>query len=54
MSVPQTQTQTKADFAAVAEAIRSNDRFLITTHENPDGDALGSILAMQLALGLLG
>ena len=54
MSLPQTQTQTKADFAAVAEAIRSNDRFLITTHENPDGDALGSILAMQLALGQLG
>jgi phosphoesterase RecJ-like protein len=36
------------------EAIRSHDRFLVTTHENPDGDALGSILAMKLALEQLG
>ena len=35
-------------------AIRSHDRFLVTTHENPDGDALGSILAMKLALEQLG
>jgi len=39
---------------AIAEAIRTHDRFLVTTHENPDGDALGSILAMQLALEQLG
>src|SRR4029453_3379534 len=39
---------------AVADAIRSNDRFLLVTHENPDGDALGSILAMKLALDSLG
>jgi bifunctional oligoribonuclease and PAP phosphatase NrnA len=43
-----------AEFEAVAEAIRSHDRFLVTTHENPDGDALGSILAMSLALEQLG
>ena len=42
------------ELAAVADAIRSNDRFLIVTHENPDGDALGSILAMKLALDALG
>jgi phosphoesterase RecJ-like protein len=46
--------QTTSDVAAVAEAIRSHDRFLIVTHENPDGDALGSILAMKLALDQLG
>ena len=23
------------------------DKFLLTTHENPDGDALGSLLAMH-------
>jgi bifunctional oligoribonuclease and PAP phosphatase NrnA len=39
---------------AVADAIRSHDRFLLVTHENPDGDALGSILAMKLALDQLG
>src|SRR4029450_6616405 len=51
MSSPQTTT---AALDAVAEAIRSHDRFLVTTHENPDGDALGSLLAMKLALDALG
>ena len=43
-----------SELSAVADAIRSNDRFLLVTHENPDGDALGSILAMSLALDALG
>jgi phosphoesterase RecJ-like protein len=51
MSSPQTKT---AELEAVAEAIRSHDRFLVTTHENPDGDALGSLLATKLALDELG
>jgi phosphoesterase RecJ-like protein len=38
----------------VADALRSHDRFLVTSHENPDGDALGSLLAMHLALRQLG
>jgi bifunctional oligoribonuclease and PAP phosphatase NrnA len=46
--------QTTTDLEAAADAIRRNDRFLITTHENPDGDALGSILAAKLALESLG
>src|SRR3712207_5768637 len=51
MSSPQTTT---SDLEAVADVIRRHDRFLITTHENPDGDALGSLLAMKLALDELG
>src|SRR5919201_548168 len=47
-------SQETSDVRAVAEAIRSNDRFLLVTHENPDGDALGSILGMQHALEQLG
>jgi phosphoesterase RecJ-like protein len=43
-----------SELSAVADAIRANDRFLLVTHENPDGDALGSILAMKLALDTLG
>ena len=39
---------------AVADALRSRDRFLLVTHENPDGDALGSLLALKLALDSLG
>ncbi|HXV34903.1 MAG TPA: bifunctional oligoribonuclease/PAP phosphatase NrnA [Gaiellaceae bacterium] len=53
MSSPQTETRTP-EIDEVVEAIRSHDRFLVTTHENPDGDALGSILAMKLALEQLG
>ena len=49
MSSPETN-----DLAAVVEALRSHDRFLVTTHENPDGDALGSLLASKLALEQLG
>ena len=43
-----------SELGAVVDAIRANDRFLLVTHENPDGDALGSILAMKLALDALG
>ena len=53
MSLTQTEIKTP-ELDAVVDAIRSHDRFLITTHENPDGDALGSILAMRLALEQLG
>lgn len=38
----------------VAEEIRGRDRFLLTAHEGPDGDALGSLLAMHMLLGQLG
>jgi phosphoesterase RecJ-like protein len=47
-------TTTETDFDATVEALRSHDRFLVTTHENPDGDALGSLLAMKLGLEQLG
>src|SRR5436309_1217142 len=47
-------SQETNDLAAVAEALRAHDRFLLTTHENPDGDALGSLLATKLALDELG
>jgi phosphoesterase RecJ-like protein len=43
-----------SDLDQVVEALRSNDRFLLTTHEGPDGDALGSLLAMQGFLEQLG
>jgi bifunctional oligoribonuclease and PAP phosphatase NrnA len=46
--------QTSTDLQAVAAALRKHDRFLVVTHENPDGDALGSLLATTLALRGLG
>jgi phosphoesterase RecJ-like protein len=39
--------------AQVLEAIRSADKFLLTTHERPDGDAVGSLCAMQRVLTAL-
>jgi phosphoesterase RecJ-like protein len=50
MSSPETPT----DLAAVADALRANDRFVVVSHENPDGDSLGSLLATTLALRQLG
>ncbi|HUJ54822.1 MAG TPA: bifunctional oligoribonuclease/PAP phosphatase NrnA [Gaiellaceae bacterium] len=47
-------TDTRADLEAIADALRGHDRFLVVTHENPDGDALGSLLAAALALRQLG
>jgi phosphoesterase RecJ-like protein len=46
-------TQT-TDLKAIGDALRRHDRFLVVTHENPDGDALGSLLAATLALRQLG
>src|SRR5918994_6818995 len=51
---PTTPPTTASDLQAVAAALRDHDRFLVTTHENPDGDALGSLLAATLALRQLG
>jgi phosphoesterase RecJ-like protein len=42
------------DLTAVAAALAEHDRFLVTSHEAPDGDALGSLLAAHLALQQLG
>jgi len=47
-------TTPAADRFAVADALRDHERFIVTTHENPDGDALGSLLASKLALEQLG
>jgi len=52
----------KADAAAtsatdrehVVDELRAGDKFLLTTHENPDGDALGSLVAMHEILELMG
>jgi bifunctional oligoribonuclease and PAP phosphatase NrnA len=48
------QPTTTDELAAAAAALRDGERFLLTTHENPDGDALGSLLATKLALDSLG
>ena len=38
----------------VLHELRAGEKFLLTTHENPDGDALGSLVAMNETLRALG
>jgi bifunctional oligoribonuclease and PAP phosphatase NrnA len=38
----------------VVDEIRGAERFVLVTHENPDGDALGSLVAMHEVLARLG
>jgi bifunctional oligoribonuclease and PAP phosphatase NrnA len=44
----------RATRSQVLEEIRDADRFLLVTHENADGDALGSLVAMHKILQALG
>jgi phosphoesterase RecJ-like protein len=43
-----------ASRAEVVREIRDAERFVLVTHENPDGDALGSLVAMHEILARLG
>jgi bifunctional oligoribonuclease and PAP phosphatase NrnA len=43
-----------SDLERVADELRARDRFLLTAHEGPDGDALGSLLGMHKVLTQLG
>ncbi len=44
----------RADRQLVLDALRASDKLVVVTHENPDGDALGSLIAMQEILTTLG
>jgi phosphoesterase RecJ-like protein len=41
------------DLAAIVERIRAGERFVISSHQRPDGDAIGSAMAMAFALRAL-
>jgi len=43
-----------SDLERVSAELRTRDRFLLTAHEGPDGDALGSLLGMHQLLTQLG
>ena len=49
-----TTTTIEAAAAEVAERIKTGRNFLITSHRNPDGDALGSGIALQGLIRKLG
>lgn len=44
----------KASLAVILETLRAADSFWIMSHANPDGDAIGSMLAMEALLRNLG
>jgi phosphoesterase RecJ-like protein len=45
---------TSPEIARIADAIRSRQRFVLSSHSRPDGDSIGSQLAMLYALRALG
>jgi phosphoesterase RecJ-like protein len=44
----------RGDLSAICRILREKDRFLVACHENPEGDAIGSELALALALRKMG
>jgi len=44
----------RGDLSAICRVLREKGRFLIACHENPEGDAIGSELALALALRKMG
>ena len=49
-----TPTATDPALNQIVDAIRSKQRFVVTSHARPDGDAIGSSLAMAYALRQMG
>ena len=49
-----TMAATDPEIRAIADAIRSRQRFVLSSHARPDGDSIGSQLAMAFALRALG
>src|SRR5262249_18726966 len=47
-------TTSEAPVNRIVDAIRSRQRFVISSHARPDGDSIGSQLAMAYALRALG
>jgi phosphoesterase RecJ-like protein len=49
-----TGADTATERGEIISELKTGEKFLVTTHENPDGDALGSLLAMHEILNLMG
>ena len=45
---------TRPEIQQIADAIRARQRFVLSSHSRPDGDSIGSQLAMAYALRALG
>ncbi len=54
MTPTATETATATALARIVEHVRRHHRFVVTSHARPDGDAIGSSMAMAYALRHLG
>src|ERR1700710_2505924 len=52
--VSQSEPPPEPQIAALLAAFRAHPRFLLTSHSRPDGDAIGSTLALAEVLDQLG
>src|SRR5579862_4562255 len=53
-AMPSSGVDVEPERTSVVDELRSADKLLVVTHENPDGDAIGSLIAMQRILTALG
>src|SRR5262245_45119936 len=51
---PLTMSSRSPELLQIVEAIRERQRFVLSSHSRPDGDSIGSQLAMAFALRTLG
>ncbi len=54
MSSPASANGRRTEREHVIDELRAADKLVVVTHENPDGDALGSLIAMQGILSEIG
>ena len=47
-------TTTAPEIQLIVDAVRQRQRFVLSSHSRPDGDAIGSQLAMAYALRAMG
>lgn len=52
--IPNSPSNTSDAIAAILQVLRQGERFLVCSHLHPDGDAVGSILAMGMLLKQMG
>ena len=47
-------TTTSPELRQIVDAVRARQRFVLSSHARPDGDSIGSQLAMAFALQAMG
>src|SRR5579871_6486878 len=53
-AAPNQQHAASDPIEAILEVLRKGERFLVCSHSRPDGDAVGSVLAMGMLLRQMG